>query len=245
MIILICAGNDIVDLDTPEARGKSGDARFMERVLTTRERQAIERSTCPDRLLWAFWAARETAYKAVNKRYPSVSSAPGRYEVQLEDDAESDSGVHPLRGIVHTPKGPVPVRVMFHPDYVHCIGGYPWSGNLDSMEWGVGAIDETSESVSERESRSSRQLAASRIADILHCDPQDIVISKQNHHSKTGPPKIYVKGKPAYMDISLSHDGRFAAFAVAGLSGCNHPINNARKTQKPQRAQRPQRKNGQ
>lgn len=207
----------------------------MERVLTARERQAIEHSTCPDSLLWAFWAAKETAYKAVNKLYPDVSSAPDRYRVELESEAESDSGVHPLRGIVHTPKGPVPVRVMFHPDYVHCVGGYSRSGTPDGMEWGVGTIDAApesggNESLSERESRSARQLAASRIADILHCDPRDIVISKQNHHSKTGPPKIYVKGTPTGLDISLSHDGRFAAFAVAGLRDCNHFLNYDRKT---------------
>ena len=211
-----------MDLNTPEAQSKYLDARFMERVLTGRERQEIGRSACPDRLLWAFWAARETAYKVLSKIHPDVSSAPGRYGVELESKAESGSGVHPVKGIVYTPRGPVPVRVMFHPDYVHCIGGYWGSENLDGMEWGVGAIDTYpesggNESLSERESYAARFLAASKIAGILHCHPQDIVITRQNHQSKSGLPKVYVKGKPAGLDISLSHDGRFAAFAVAGF----------------------------
>ncbi|MDO9264310.1 MAG: 4'-phosphopantetheinyl transferase superfamily protein [Desulfosalsimonadaceae bacterium] len=215
-----------MDLDTPEARGKSGDDRFMERVLTSNEQKSVRGSAHPNRLLWAFWAAKETAYKAVNKLHPDVSSAPGRYEVQLEGEGESAPGVHAISGVVYTPRGPVPVRVMFAPDYVHCIGGYSRSGNQDGiecgMEWGVGAIDtypesDCNKSLSERESYAARFLAASKIAGILHCHPQDIVITRQNHQSKSGLPKVYVKGKPAGLDISLSHDGRFAAFAVAGL----------------------------
>jgi len=211
-----------VDLDTPEARGKSRDIRFIKRVLTTREWAATEISDCPDQLLWAFWAAKETAYKAISKIHPDISSSPGQYEVQLESGTASASGIHPASGIVHTPKGLVPIRILFHPDYVHCIGGYTGSGNLDGMAWGVGTIDAapksgSAESISERESRSARQLAVSHIANILHCDPGDILISKQNHPSPSGWPKVTVKGKPAGMDISLSHDGRFAAFAVAGL----------------------------
>jgi hypothetical protein len=211
-----------VDLHTPEARGKSGDIRFMERVLTAPEQRAIRRSAQPDRLLWAFWAAKETAYKVLSKRYPSVSSAPGRYSVALDFDADADHITRPVEGVVHTPGEPVAVRVISHPDYIHCIGGYLRSGNLYSMEWGIGTIDAScesggAESVSERESRMVRFLAAARIAGILGCDPQDIIIKRQNHSSRNGPPKVYVKGKPAGIDISLSHDGRFAAFAVTGF----------------------------
>lgn len=188
----------------------------MKRVLTNREWHEVDKSDCPDQLLWAFWAAKETAYKAINKLYPDVSSSPGRYEVQLECGAPTVSGV------VHTPEIDVPIRILFHPDYVHCVGGYMGSGNLDGMAWGVGTIDAAPksgsiESVSERESRNARQLVVSHLANILHCDPGDILISQQNHPSPSGWPKVYIKGKPADMDISLSHDGRFAAFAVAGL----------------------------
>jgi phosphopantetheinyl transferase (holo-ACP synthase) len=230
MIILNCVGNDIVDLGDPEARGKSLDARFIKRTMTPDEQWAMHRFANPDRLLWAFWAAKETAYKALNKRYPSVSSAPGRYGVVLSFHEDSADIIHPVSGVVHTPEGLVPVRVIFQPDYVHCIGGHCGSGSLDGMEWGVGTIDAAPESggkksVSERESFTARLIAASKMADILHCDPQDIHISK-----KSGWPKVYVKGKPADMDISLSHDGRLAAFAVAGLRDCNHFINYDLKT---------------
>ncbi len=219
MIILNVAGNDIVDLKSPEARGKSLDIRFMERTLTVREREATGRSAHPDRLLWAFWAAKETAYKTISKIHPDISSSPRRYGVLLADEAESDALIHAASGVVNTPEGPVPVYVMFHADYVHCIGGYCLSGSLDSMNWGVGIIDEIPESgenksVPERESYSARFLAASKIADIFRCHPRDVFISRQNHRLKTGPPKVYVRGKPADLDISLSHDGRFVAFAV-------------------------------
>jgi len=210
-----------VDLNTPEARGKSSDARFVKKVLTPDEQRAVRRSSCSDRLLWTFWAAKETAYKAVSKKYPDISSAPSRYDVVLDLAENMSSITNWTPGLVHTPKGPVPVRVMHHAEYVHCIGGYSRSGNLDSMEWGIGGIDLRSvsddfmHSFSERESFIVRRLAASKIAEILRCRPEDIFITRQTHCKTQDPPKVYVQGRPADLDISLSHDGRFAAFAIA------------------------------
>ena len=111
-------GNDVVDLKAVGNVGKSGDTRFMRRVFTPDEQQAIYRSAHPDKLLWAFWAAKETAYKAAAKTDPDITSAPGRYPVFL--DLEYGTGA--MRGNVSTPGGPVAVKIRFHEEYVHCVG---------------------------------------------------------------------------------------------------------------------------
>ena len=78
-------GNDIVDLKEPDNCGKSGDDRFLGRVFTPEERDRIVAAACPDQLLWAFWAAKEAAYKAVSRDDPSICSTPRRYGVALDD----------------------------------------------------------------------------------------------------------------------------------------------------------------
>ncbi|MBE0557548.1 MAG: 4'-phosphopantetheinyl transferase superfamily protein, partial [Proteobacteria bacterium] len=59
-------GNDVVDLNEPDNRGKSGDDRFLGRVFTAEERELIARAAAPNTLLWSLWAAKEAAYKAVS-----------------------------------------------------------------------------------------------------------------------------------------------------------------------------------
>lgn len=216
-------GNDIVDVNAPEAKGKSGDPRFLERVLTVPEQRAVARSFFPDRLLWAFWAAKETAYKAASKLDPNISSVPRRYEVSLEEEGASGPWMNKVCGIVRMPKGIVPVRVLFHPEYVHCIGGCFRFGSLDDMTWEAAFIEAVPGSKdihppSERESFAARQLAARALSGLWCCDPDDIRIERSNHPAATGFPVAYRKGQPARLDISLSHDGRFVAFAACGLA---------------------------
>jgi len=76
-------GNDIVDRKSPEAAGKAGDRRFLQKALTPLEQEAVAGAPDPDLALWSLWAAKEAAYKAVSKSFPEISAAPRRYCVHL------------------------------------------------------------------------------------------------------------------------------------------------------------------
>ena len=199
-------GNDVVDLKAVGNVGKSGDTRFMRRVFTPDEQQAIYRSAHPDKLLWAFWAAKETAYKAAAKTDPDITSAPGRYPVFL--DLEYGTGA--MRGNVSTPGGPVAVKIRFHEEYVHCVGLGGGSGNLDEIDWGIAGI-----LPAEPESVRVRELAKAKIAELLGHNPADIdIISNRLPGGRCTPPVVCCKGIKQKIDISLSHDGRFVAYAL-------------------------------
>ncbi|HMA66939.1 MAG TPA: 4'-phosphopantetheinyl transferase superfamily protein, partial [Desulfosalsimonadaceae bacterium] len=71
---MLCAGNDIVDCSSPAAQGKARSARFVRKVLTGDEQARLAAAQDPDRLLWAFWAAKEAAYKAASKMVPAISA---------------------------------------------------------------------------------------------------------------------------------------------------------------------------
>jgi phosphopantetheinyl transferase (holo-ACP synthase) len=177
------------------------------------EQQVVFVSARPDSILWALWAAKETAYKAVSKSIPDITSAPRYYPVTLDcgnRDAEAF-------GAVYTPVGVVPVKIFFHSDYVHCIGGTGCSRNLGEILCGLGEIGSDEEffsySLSERESLTARKLLKKRIASCLGQNPDDIHVLYENDSRGQGSPKVCFKGQKAPMDISLSHDGRYAAYA--------------------------------
>jgi phosphopantetheinyl transferase (holo-ACP synthase) len=219
-------GNDIVDLKTPEAMGKSADTRFINRVLTPCEQRMIRHSEHPDTLVWALWAAKETAFKAIRKSSPDVTSAPRRYPVRylvrylvkFNSDKISSS----LYGVVDTLHGNVPVKMFITEEYVHCIGIAGPANRLESITYGMDRIrmDQRntrimpgSESVSKQESAAVRRLAKKDIASSLQLKEQDIQIVRHKTHNRLNPPMVYAKGRMKNMEISLSHDGRFAAYA--------------------------------
>jgi phosphopantetheinyl transferase (holo-ACP synthase) len=222
-------GNDVVDLKAPFAIKRSRDTRFVQRVLGAAEVESVLASDQPDSLLWAFWAAKETSYKVVSKSYPGVSSAPRRYPVCMSTERTGDGA----SGIVHTPCGTIPVKWLFADDYVHCIGAdaedSPAAGRpdriesrLSRIEFGLRRIDTRRESGSrsgqEEESIQVRRHAAAHIASHLSRDPDDIRIMRANGRGGWGPPVACVEDDPDEIDVSLSHDGRFLAYAFLPLS---------------------------
>jgi len=202
-------GNDIVDLRSRGAKGKAKDDRFMQRVLTKEERQKVTEWNNPDELLWAFWSAKETAFKAVNKSHPDISSAPGRYPVTLNFGKSPST----LSGFVTTPREPVAVELFVHEGCVHCIGTTDVTGRFDTILHGIKKIDSGLgiSPTPEQESIMVRKLAIEKISGVLGLNPGDINIRRDQ--GRQGPPLVYMKGKKTDMDISLSHHGRYVAFA--------------------------------
>lgn len=206
-------GNDIVDLKTPEAMGKSADIRFVRRVLNASEQRLVFASDHPDLFLWALWAAKEAAFKAVSKAYPDVSSAPRRYLVAMDSKKIRDF----VKGRVMTPCGSVRIKIDFHKNYVHCIAVLGAAENLEFIDYHIEEADANAPteagSVSKKESFTVRRLAIKNIAKSLRMNAQDIRIIRHQTGNKTHPPVVYVNGKRQGIALSLSHDGRFAACA--------------------------------
>ena len=229
-------GNDIVDLKEPDNCGKSGDERFIRRVFTSEERDRIVGAACPDQLLWAFWAAKEAAYKAVSRDDSSICSTPGRYSVVLDDgtahhscrdDADSTGG-SPLGcqkagkdsddaeerkgclvGRVITPGGVAALWIIVTEEYVHALAT-AGAGDLGTLVHRVDRVDVEEEA--EGPSAIVRGKLLHEIALRLKCPIDDLVIRKEP--LDRGAPCVFLRGRPLAAEISLSHDGRFTAFAL-------------------------------
>lgn len=206
-------GNDIVDLNRPGTTGRARDSRFVDRVLTPGEKERLYGHKDPDRLLWAFWAAKESAYKAVSKTNREISSAPRRYPVTLFPGISKSL----IPGNVLTPAGPVAVRIFIGEGHVHCIGT---TGGLPDLDRSFHAIKKVCPAPG-NESIRVRELAKERIAQHLDMAPHDIRIQRPLENGRPGPPVIRIRNRKPPMDISLSHHGRYLAFAAFG-KGADH-----------------------
>lgn len=229
-------GNDIVDLKEPDNCGKSGDDRFLGRVFTPEERDRIVGAACPDKLLWAFWAAKEAAYKAVSRDDPSICSTPRRYCVALDDqivdqpfsDVEDSTGrialdgqdagkaidaaaglEGRLAGRVITPRGVAALWIIVTDDYVHALAA-AGGGDLATLVHRVDRID-VEKDAGGASAFVRRQLLL-EIALRLKCPIDDLVIRKEP--LDPGAPSVFLRGRPLAAEISLSHDGLFTAFAL-------------------------------
>ncbi len=182
----------------------------MKRVFTPDERERISGAKCPDAMLWSLWAAKETAYKIVRKISPDVSSVPVVYGVTYGEEAEQA-----LSGAVNTPCGRVAVRSFINLEYVHCIGVSGSPNDINDVIWGVEENGETEESTAVDESLCARQTAGRRLVAYLHAAPGEIDIRRPESSTGLGPPLVYCRGIHTEIDISLSHDGRFVAYAFS------------------------------
>jgi phosphopantetheine--protein transferase-like protein len=201
-------GNDIVDLTHPQAIARYEDYRFVSRVLTLTEQEKLRSSSFPNQCLWSFWAAKESAYKAISRFFPLVSSSPKQYEVSMEDIGFPSI----FHGMVTTPEMPVQIQGAVRTDYVHCLGVTGKEVDNQIIETGIYPISKDKD-----ESSFVRELAKDRMAECLKTDFSQIQIRRKIIANQPGPPEVFVQGEKIPICISLSHDGRFAAFAFTRL----------------------------
>lgn len=234
---MLPVGNDVVDLTQRENICKSGDARFVGRVFTDQERDLISAAATPDRMLWAHWAAKEAAYKVLSRDDPAVCSTPRRYEIHLDGHgerrgkagdrqpagpivpagskpsgaAQAPGGLEQITGRAHTPRGELALRIDMTADYVHALAALTRTDlgrirqRVDLLDNGAGA-DEASRVV--------RAKLLEELALCLDCPPEELSVAKEA--AGPGAPLVFRRGQPLAVTVSLSHDGRFVAYAFAG-----------------------------
>ena len=189
-------GNDVVDLRDLETRARGLHPRFDARVFAGAEGEALKASPAPERLRWRLWAAKEAAYKVARKLDPRVVFSPSRFVVTLDD-------VH--QGRVSWATGTVSVVLHEDGESVHAIA-------TDDAASEPRILHARAVASNPREaSQAVRQLAIQRVAERLSTDPQRLHVIRRDRI-----PQLVI-GKsvsaPRSLDLSLSHHGRFVAFA--------------------------------
>ncbi|HEX7486025.1 MAG TPA: 4'-phosphopantetheinyl transferase superfamily protein [Vicinamibacterales bacterium] len=231
-------GNDIVDLAEPGVAGKERDRRFMDRVFTPDEGRRILDAAAPTLALWKTWTAKETAFKIASKLREGAIFAHRKFEVGPEPtgtpvDASSAGLGHWVS--VHFEDLEMRVRWEMALDYVHCVGQLarrdgvsPLAGpdaprSTRRLLAGIVRDSQVLDGALSSAERASVYCTASERARLLarrlmeRWDLQGAEIVRMWRTWGWSPPVVAHEGQPlAGFDVSLSHDGRFVAAALAG-----------------------------
>ena len=83
---MISVGNDIVDLNDPDSDIKNIHPRFISRVLNDSELLNIKKNAhkISKVLLWTYWAAKESSYKALKRLFPNINFVYKKFSFQPE-----------------------------------------------------------------------------------------------------------------------------------------------------------------
>lgn len=186
-------GNDVVDLGDREAIEGPTHPRFDQRVFAAAERALLRSSRSPGLLRWTLWSAKEAAYKLARKRSSRVVFSPRRFLVDLEQDD---------RARVRHGDVEFTVRIAAAGHALHALA-QDTGRSEDQLVWAVEPKGHDAEP-----SRAARALAARVLGEELDLPADAFRFGRRGH-----VPTLAVEGRRASLDLSLSHHGRFVAFA--------------------------------
>ncbi len=187
-------GNDIVDLGDPEAQPELLHPRFDRRVFTADELALIKTHSKPNQMRWMLWACKESAFKLVKRGRPSTVFSPRAFEVEMEGSGTA---------WVHHHGSTVSIEIARHGDAIHAVAAW----KRDEGHRIISGVGKTRANPSD----AVRELARQHLARVYSCRSAEIEIA-------SGPdriPKLLVGGRESQRFISLSHHGRFVAFACS------------------------------
>ncbi len=207
-------GNDIVDLHDPESRPEALHDRFDTRVFTSDEREALTMSASAHALRWTLWAAKESAYKVAKKLDPAVRFLPRDFVVRRLAEG---------RAVVVHETGPFDVRLRRTEEWVSAVAtrmaanaasvmaanaASITAGNAPEAHPSVTTGIERLEAHGADPSQAVRELVCAALALRMNVPSGQVQIATDR-----GIPVARWRNRRLPVDLSLSHHGRFVAWA--------------------------------
>lgn len=189
-------GNDVVDLHDPGARDAHLRERLVRRVLAEPERARLASAEAPHALFWGLFAAKEAAFKVVAKLRPGAIFAHRAFEVGAALDHVRYDDLS------------LPLRVSFTSEHVSALAWTSASPALYGVVEAAGGADL---------GLVARAALAHALAARLGCAAAELSVVREPRPGSWdgyGPPGVMRRGERIEADVSLSHDGRFVAYAA-------------------------------
>jgi phosphopantetheinyl transferase (holo-ACP synthase) len=216
-------GNDIVDLRDPETRPGALHPRFDQRVFTPAERERIVPGEPGHRTRWLMWAAKESAYKATKKLDPRTVFSPRRFEVELQGERA---------GVVRFGDSVFSLLAEISDELVHVVATPATelmetvranAAGRPALETGKRFLLQFETARLSARARDAlvaglevRQMAARALGSLLEIPRQRIELIRRGQI-----PRALFEGVRLPIDLSLSHHGRFGAFAFMYGAGAS------------------------
>ena len=191
-------GNDVVDLHDPESQPEALHPRFDARVFSAGEQEALSVSGSPHSLRWSLWAAKESAYKVAKRLDAAVRFLPRDFLVRRVTEG---------RALVMHDTGFFDVRLYRTDEWVHAVATLTANGAASTGRLGGTGIERMETSGADP-SRTVRASACAALNSRMQLPPGQVQIAADR-----GIPVALWRNRRLPVDLSLSHHGRFAAWA--------------------------------
>ena len=216
-------GNDIVDLTVPGSVDKAADSRFVNRVFHEEERRFLETQEDVTLALWLLWAAKEAAYKIVCKlvqprpvfSHRRFRVLPGEASLRLLTQGEFFARV--IWQEIET-------EVFFDvsAERLHAVAVWQPAKRAEKPELLAGCRKISDTELSRTPSggtlsalsQAVRRHALPAFAEFLGVSEKSLKIDRPNQPDPRQPPRLFLDGRPAPIDISLSHHGHWVAWSA-------------------------------
>ncbi len=186
-------GNDIVDLQ--EARqSRWEDPRFLDKLFTVEEQQYIKTATDSFTAIWHLWSMKEAAYKLHVQQYPRRFYAPKAFVCHCES---SPHRVHYGAFVYYTT---TKITAHYILSEARCQTAKMSSVCLPLVC-----------TAHEFQSQKTRRQLLDEVAKTYGFTSTGLTLKT----TELGVPKLYYNAKPLDIGVSLTHHGRYGAYAIS------------------------------
>lgn len=195
-------GNDIVDLDLADKDAYKRE-RFLEKVLTASEQLLLSQTKDPGTFLWVLWSMKESAYKLHFRKHLTRALNPIRFTCFFDGDYELEPEGR-FKGRVEVGDGVYQTNTILCKDYVHTTAIDDCEDfRIQSEEVSAGSANEV------REKTIDALVRYMGAASDLKSDKIEF------KKDANGLPFLTDACKGIFKPCTISHHGRFGAYAVA------------------------------
>jgi len=184
-------GNDIVDLKQAAKDSNWERPRFLDKVFTLEEQSVIFSSENKDQTVWLLWSMKEAAYKAYVREFEHRFFNLKQIECQLDQNNE---GVVIINDEIYY------LRTVITSEYIHSVA----SNNSTFPKTDVFKLLEVNQS------EELRIRLINQISNKKGVDLNSIQIRK----TALGVPNLFLNDEQIFNALSLSHHGKYGAFAM-------------------------------
>lgn len=181
-------GNDIIDLNLAREISSFRRSRLYRKLFSAEEQGALEIAEDRDLLFWKFWAMKEAAYKAHQRRF----GLPRSFE-PVQFQCSSSAGEEAVR----VGELQYIIQTSVSQDYLQCIA--------------VGLPAERFQQETSSTSEETKEKLFAAVSTLKAIPKNKIYIEKD----KDFVPHLMYHNRPINCAFSLSHHGNFSAYALS------------------------------
>lgn len=192
-------GNDIIDLSEVITCTNARKQRFLDKICTLAEQEFLNHQQEADNWMWLLWSMKESAWKA-HFRNSSIRKFNPKSMQCVVSNLNAKGGS--VSGVVSVENKQYQTNTFWSRDLIHTTATF--TGSVVSHNFfNISSDNPFAQSLNVREK------VCQMVSVYLNCSFDAISIEK----NECGVPQIVVDGVNSKIQLSISHHGRYGAYA--------------------------------